>query len=439
MVTAEQNYDVFFSYCREDADLVEKIAISIRKKAKIKIWLDKWVLVPGQPFRRELEKGIDGAKSCAVFIGAQTPKGWVEEELNTAIGKQISDRSFRVIPVLLPDADAKNLNGFLSSRTWVDFKKGIEDADAINLLICGISGTPPGKPTTKKQPKAKPNADEEVDFVLTIQGDLETYTAGQKKALMDAILTILGSGRTITVKHMGKGSIKMTLGLKRSEAERLKEAIEKGELAQFNVTGAVIIDIDTTGESEGIAEMKTASLDAALRKGDGKAWADLYRKYRPMIMQMVKVNGGTVKDAADVYLAAVIQLFQKMQAEPSISDLSIKTYLYAICKNLWIDRVRKSGSSRFKFKEVAREFGLAEEQSLPLNSPETEKVIDKVIDELDEPCRRLLIGYYFEGKSPEQLAQQFGYSSTNAAKDRKFRCIQELRKKLDKKQMDSDQ
>ena len=68
-----------------------------------------------------------------------------KEEIERALNRQTKDRSFRVIPVILPGADSTVVDDFLELRTWVNFRNGLNDLEAFHILICGIRGIPPGR------------------------------------------------------------------------------------------------------------------------------------------------------------------------------------------------------------------------------------------------------------------------------------------------------
>jgi hypothetical protein len=61
---------------------------------------------------------------------------------------QAADHSYRVIPVLLPNATDVDpdelLTPFVGLRTWVDFRPGPRDPRALHLMNHGIRGTSPG-------------------------------------------------------------------------------------------------------------------------------------------------------------------------------------------------------------------------------------------------------------------------------------------------------
>src|SRR5438552_12752671 len=143
-MTQSKHFNVFLSHSHTDALWVEELARRLEDEAKLHVWLDKWVLVPGGQWQQELARALDQANSCAVCIGEHTPMGWCREEMERALNRQTKDSSFRVIPVLLPGAKKEYVDNFLELRTWVDFSKN-DPAYAFHLLVSGIKGQPPGR------------------------------------------------------------------------------------------------------------------------------------------------------------------------------------------------------------------------------------------------------------------------------------------------------
>jgi hypothetical protein len=142
---AEDNYDVFLSHSHSDAAYVEKLAELLEDKKGLKTWLDKWVIVPGGSFQQEIVKGLEEAKTCAVCLGAKIAAGWFKKEYEAALNRQAEDQSFRVIPVLLPGADAEAVNIFLELNGWVDFREEKDFEYALHRLTSGIKGVAPGR------------------------------------------------------------------------------------------------------------------------------------------------------------------------------------------------------------------------------------------------------------------------------------------------------
>jgi hypothetical protein len=139
-------YDVFLSHNSQDKPSVEELARRLVKEG-IQPWLDKWNLVPGEPWQEGLEEALDACQTVAVFLGLTGISPWENEEMRSALEERVRDKSRRVIPVLLPgapDPREKPLPRFLRHLTWVDFRGGLDDEDAFRRLVAGIRGVAPG-------------------------------------------------------------------------------------------------------------------------------------------------------------------------------------------------------------------------------------------------------------------------------------------------------
>ena len=137
-------YDVFLSYAEPDGPAVTKIAERLVDEARLHVWLDRWVHVPGESYQQALDRGLEQAKSCAVFITPNTPVGWFQQQIERALDRQAENASFRVIPVLLPGARDSDVGNFLKLRTRVDFRDA-DQAYALHMLQSGIKGVAPGR------------------------------------------------------------------------------------------------------------------------------------------------------------------------------------------------------------------------------------------------------------------------------------------------------
>ena len=141
-------FHVFLSHSSADKPAVEELARRLAKEG-IQAWLDKWHLIPGNPWQPDIEKALAGSETCAVFMGPSGFGPWQNEEMRAAIDQRVRDsgRRFRVIPVLLPGAkraERSSLPTFLAATTWVEFPNSLDDPAAFHRLVCGIRGREPG-------------------------------------------------------------------------------------------------------------------------------------------------------------------------------------------------------------------------------------------------------------------------------------------------------
>ena len=58
---------------------------------------------------------------------------------------------------------------------------------------------------------------------------------------------------------------------------------------------------------------------------------------------------------------------------------------------------------------------------------EREHIIRSLVEQLGAPCAPLLIGFLWENKSMNELAQELGYSSADSAKTQKSKCMNKVK------------
>lgn len=243
--SAQKDYDVFLSHSNEDKISVEVLARQLRKKARLKPFLDKWHLVPGEPWQEALEAALKNSRTCAIFVGPNGFRPWHHEEMRAAIQLRVSSDKFRVIPVLLPGARPPlqdDLPLFLSGLSWVDFRgsDGIANTEEFSRLIAGIRGLHPGengmKARKKGNHKQKPYHDKQSNvasdsngvtrIILTIDMELEQYDARNKRLLQHALagfLEISPDAVKITSTERAN-SVKVTVELPTQSAEKLLQS-----------------------------------------------------------------------------------------------------------------------------------------------------------------------------------------------------------------------
>ena len=203
-------FDVFLSHSGADKPAVERIAEKL-KRAGLEPWLDKWYLAPGGRWQDELAAALRASAACAVFVGREELGAWAHEELALARDRAAKDRDFRLIPVLLPGLpepfDPTTLPAFLSTRTWVDFRVGLEDSRPLQNFVNAVKGVPPG-PEVPLEPVAgaAPYRGLEVfdvehaELFFGRDGDLQRLIEKLKSTRFLTVLGPSGSGKSSLVR-----------------------------------------------------------------------------------------------------------------------------------------------------------------------------------------------------------------------------------------------
>ena len=95
----------------------------------------------------------------------------------------------------------------------------------------------------------------------------------------------------------------------------------------------------------------------------------LYGEISAPIKAFVLKNSGNEADAADIIQEGLQQLILNIRLQQFQGKSSLKTYLYRICRNLWISRLRKLNK-----KDTIQQI-FTQKTTTPPDTPET--IIDK--------------------------------------------------------------
>ena len=176
------------------------------------------------------------------------------------------------------------------------------------------------------------------------------------------------------------------------------------------------------------ADLNEQALLKGLANNDSKAVEALYQRHFSMIQHFVLNNNGSFDDARDVFQEAMIALYEKVQSNSFVLTCQIKTYLFSICKHLWLKRLHQIG--KYSSPLLVEEESISVEDDLVAFEKQDAAfaIMDRALHSLGEPCKSLLEGYYINKKGMQELAKDFGYTNAGNAKNQKYKCLMRLKK-----------
>jgi RNA polymerase sigma factor (sigma-70 family) len=122
-------------------------------------------------------------------------------------------------------------------------------------------------------------------------------------------------------------------------------------------------------------------------------------------------------------------LYENAQKPDFELNCQLQTYIYSVAKRLWLKQLKKNGKT-FLLKEN-------EEHEVVDVSRDLEDYLGKEADienmnrslaELGEPCATLIKDFYVQRLSMDEIADKFGYTNADNAKNQKYKCLQRLKK-----------
>ena len=178
--------------------------------------------------------------------------------------------------------------------------------------------------------------------------------------------------------------------------------------------------------------MKSDTNEQALLKGlannDSRAIDTIYKDNFNMVQSFILHNNGSYDDARDIFQEAIIALYEKAQSSSFVLTCQIKTYIYSICKRLWLKRLHQIG--RFTNQVDGLDENIPVEEDLEIHEKRNAEfvIMDRAMNSLGEPCKGLLEGYYLKKMGMQELAEAFGYTNADNAKNQKYKCLMRLKK-----------
>lgn len=165
-----------------------------------------------------------------------------------------------------------------------------------------------------------------------------------------------------------------------------------------------------------------------LLKNDRKAIETLYKENYKTVQTLIINNNGTADDARDIFQEAMIVLYEKVKAGSFELNCLIKTYLYSVCRRLWLKKLQQMQKYSGEVDGIAELVPVEEDLDMQEQRNVEFQTMERSMMSLGEPCKSLLEAYYLQKKSMVEIATGFGYTNAENAKNQKYKCLMRLKK-----------
>jgi RNA polymerase sigma factor (sigma-70 family) len=169
-----------------------------------------------------------------------------------------------------------------------------------------------------------------------------------------------------------------------------------------------------------------------LKNEDNASYEVLYKFYFPSIATHITRNFGSAQDAEDIFQETIIVLLQKVRRADFVLTSSLKTYLFAISKNLWLKRLRDNKlipvDNVEKYQQENETF-VFELQTEPTKTEGLTSWLTKIT----KNCQRILKAIFFYKEPMGSLMQKMGWKNKHTAANQQYKCIQQVKRESKKK------
>ena len=144
-----------------------------------------------------------------------------------------------------------------------------------------------------------------------------------------------------------------------------------------------------------------------------------------------------LEDAEDVFQEAAMAFYEKLSEQRLLIKGNPEGYLHGICRHLALKRIEELGRRRDYIDEDKLDRLLeltAEEDDETLiteEGPNDEyaSILCRLLSEMTPRDRSLIKGFYLEGKSMQQLAEELQLATVEVARTTKCRILNRMRER----------
>ncbi|MCB9182933.1 MAG: sigma-70 family RNA polymerase sigma factor [Flavobacteriales bacterium] len=160
---------------------------------------------------------------------------------------------------------------------------------------------------------------------------------------------------------------------------------------------------------------------------DHEAFKALYA-HLPKVEHLVRQNSGRSGDAKDIFQDALIIFHRRVRTEGFTLTSSIGTFLFAVCRNLWREELRRRNKSLTEWKLEDAPDEPADLTALLAREGEYKRA-EQALKSLGAKCLDVLTRFYVKHEPLQLIAKALGFAGEGAAKTRKYKCLEEARKR----------
>jgi RNA polymerase sigma factor (sigma-70 family) len=175
-------------------------------------------------------------------------------------------------------------------------------------------------------------------------------------------------------------------------------------------------------------EFDELALLDGLRKNDKQSIERLYELNYPVIQSFIINNNGSADDARDVFQEAILVLYEKVLTGQFELQSKILTYIYSVSRRIWLKKLQRMQRFGHLLEDNNEHLSVDEDLEEQQRKDEAYNQMDKALSKLGEPCKSLIEAFYIQKKHMLEIADLFGYTNADNAKNQKYKCLMRLKK-----------
>jgi len=173
-------------------------------------------------------------------------------------------------------------------------------------------------------------------------------------------------------------------------------------------------------DSELVANLRTGKrMDETIKA--------IYRKHFDSLSWYVMNNSGSRQDAEDVFQEVMVAFIELVQKDKFRGESSVKTFLYSLNRHTWLNELKRRGRSLAREEKYEKGQVQTEPDTSDLIADrEGRNEVMRLVGELGETCRKILLLFYYENFSMKEILDATEYENEQVVRNKKYKCLKQL-------------
>lgn len=172
-----------------------------------------------------------------------------------------------------------------------------------------------------------------------------------------------------------------------------------------------------------------AEMVANLRAGNmlDESIKTLYLNYFESLAWYVMNNSGSRQDAEDIFQEVIVSFIELVKNDKFRGESSIKTFLFSLNRHTWLNELKRRGRALAREEKYEKGQERTEmDVSHIIAGREAKQQVVKLIEQLGETCKKILLLFYYENLSIRQILESLHYENEQVVRNKKHKCLKQL-------------
>lgn len=153
----------------------------------------------------------------------------------------------------------------------------------------------------------------------------------------------------------------------------------------------------------------------------------IYRSHFESLCWYVMNNSGSRQDAEDIFQEVVVNFIDMVQKDKFRGESTIKTFLFSLNRYTWLNELKRRGRAMVREEKYERGQERVEmDTSDFIADREGRSEVLRIVGELGETCRKILLLFYYENKSMKEILDVTDYETEQVVRNKKYKCLKQL-------------